>query len=63
MASRRDIRPGFGIINHAVTGRGRGHPTLLDVYRLVLDLGDQLDRIERKLDGQHKQRPAGPAPK
>ena len=45
-----------GMLNkNLILGRARGRPlTLEDVYRLVLDLGDQLDRIEKRL---HEQAP------
>lgn len=50
--SRQDGMPNKNLI----LGRARGRPlTLEDVYRLVLDLGDQLDRIEKRL---HEQAPA-----
>lgn len=40
-----------------ILGRSRGRPlTLEDVYRLVLDLGDQLDRIEKRLHEQAQSR-------
>lgn len=47
-----------GIINHnLILGRSRGRPiTLEDVYRLVLDLGDQLDRIEQRFHEQEQRR-------
>jgi hypothetical protein len=57
--ANQPIRPGFGIINHSVTRRTQHYPTLAEVYVLLLDIGNQLDRVERKLHEQEKQRRAG----